>query len=347
MYQLKAGEDYMNEEVSIKVHCIVSCLCEVLREETDIDYRPLYLGLWDAAFDVTEQGEITYYQHDLNHEHYYKWFEQLYGAPVIEWFDKSKSKDDNLERLLDLLEQAAPKRYIMAQIDMSLMPERENKFYQKPFPHFLILAKTTHPDQWMMIDPDFRWRGVVDKARVIQAFLGNSFGGGFYVDANDLRMPTPIAIEQYYKHVFTYHSELTAKLQKLIPQIAQEELGYVRSHLHLAVKQLPVLAIRKYSYEHALMYFVHETGTDDHDHEAYCELVEQLVQGFHQVQYLTMKLAMMNKLSLLPAVMMKLDELYKTEMRIKQELDRLYQHWRKMWRSRCLFSFTEQAGVQQ
>lgn len=335
----------MSEEVSIKVHCIVSCLCEVLRVETDIDYRPFYLGLWDAAFDVTARGEITYYQHDLNHHHYYHWFEQLYGVPVVEWYDAAKSKEDNLDQLLALLEHAGPKRYIMAQIDMSLLPERENKFHQKPFPHFLILAKTEDPDKWMMIDPDFRWRGIVDKAKVMEAFIGNSFGGGFYVDAIHARVPSPIMIERYYKEVFSYHHELTVKLQKLIPQIALEEKGYVISDLLLTVKQLPVLAIRKYSYEHALMYFVDETGTRDHDNETYCEYVEQLVQGYHQVQYLVMKLAMMNKLSMLPAVMMKLDEMYMAETRIKQELDRLYQQWKRLWRNERLFRREKQAGA--
>ena len=37
--------------------------------------------------------------------------------------------------------------------------------------------------------------------------------------------------------------------------MANEEEGYLLSGLVAAVKQIPVLAIRKYSYEHAFAYF--------------------------------------------------------------------------------------------
>ncbi|MNW43723.1 hypothetical protein D3C74_209340 [compost metagenome] len=318
----------IREEVSIKVHCIVSCLCEVIREERALlDYRPMYFGLWDAAFDVTEQGEITYYQHDLDHSHYFRSYRALFGVTVVEWYDKNKHKNENLDTLLTLLDEETPGRYVMAQIDMSYMPERENKFHQKPFPHFLILTKTEDDHKWMMLDPDFRWRGIVDKEQVVHAFLENPFGGGFYVDANELVESSVMAVDRYFQQGFTEHNELTNLLKTLIPQMVDGKYGYSLDDLTLAVRQLPVLAIRKYSYEHAMMYFIEEAGLSDETFDAYTDLVERIVQGFHSVQYMAIKMSMTGKTDLLDAVMNKLEEMDGIETAVKNELNRLYQLW--------------------
>lgn len=324
------------EEVSIKVHCIVSCLCEVIREQTKLDYRPFYFGLWDAPYDVTESGEFTYYQHDLDHSHYFTWYERLFSAPVVEWYDKEQSKEANWEILLGLLEEDNPGRYVMVQIDLSLMPERDNKFHQKPFPHFLILQKSVEPDKWSMLDPDFRWRGIVEKSQVAHAFLQNSFGGGFYVDAAGLQEPSIAAIDDYFQQVFTFQNGLTASLQTWIPRLAEdegrlteEEGGLTGKVLELAVRQLPVLAIRKYSYEHALMYFMEETGASDEKFEYYCDLIEEIVQGFHNIQYMAMKMSMSKKANMLTSVLGKLADMDRVETLVKQELNRLYQQWRE------------------
>ncbi|REK71139.1 DUF6005 family protein [Paenibacillus paeoniae] len=320
----------IKEEVSIKVHCIVSCLCEVIRERSDYDYRPFYMGLWDAPFDVTEDGQITYYQHDLNHSHYFNWYERLFGAPVHEWYDAALPREANLERLLELIEHCPPDRYVIAQIDLSLMPERENKFHQKPFPHFLILIKTEREDEWAMIDADFRWQGIVQKERVVQAFLENPFGGGFYVDSQAIKEPGREAVAAYFQEVFRWENELTDTLRNRLSALGREDQGITFDRVEKAVKQLPVLAIRKYSYEHALMYFIEETGSSDETFEAYTDKVEELVRGFHNVQYQGMKLAMTGKSSQLPAILSKLEEMDGIEKEIKRELYRLYGLWEAM-----------------
>ncbi|MFD0588998.1 DUF6005 family protein [Paenibacillus sp. GCM10027627] len=315
------------EEVSIKVHCIVSCLCEVIREKSRIDYRPFYIGLWDAPFDVTDRGEVTYYQHDLDHSHYYEWYEKLFGPPVQVWYDFEKSPEANWETLVELVEEGKDGRFVIAQIDMSLMPERENKFHQKPFPHFLILEKTERADEWHMIDADFRWRGMVDKEKVRHAFVNNTFGGGFVVDAGQLKEAAPEAVKDYFAHVFKWENELTERLGLLLGEMARGENGMDISMMASAVKQLPVLAIRKYSYEHALMYFIEQSGESDESFESYCDLVEEVVKGFHNVQYMGMKMAMTGDAKLLPSLLSKLGEMNETETKIKRELYHLYTAW--------------------
>ncbi|MDF2814067.1 MAG: hypothetical protein K0Q81_267 [Paenibacillus sp.] len=317
-------------EVSIKVHCIVSCFCEIVKRNSSIDTRPFYFGVWDAAFDVTSMGEITYYQHNLTHDYFLYWFEQLFGPKVHEWYDRTRNQTDNLTTLLTLMDECPKYRSIVVQIDMSYMPERENKFHQKPFPHFLIISKTEREEEWLMIDPDFRWEGVVQREQVIEAFLQNPFGGGFYIDALSVHPPAPEPLQRFYAASFDKnYNDLTWRLKELIRKMALEQDGYTRTMLVQAVKQLPVIAIRKYSYEHALMYLNDQVGAPYMEFEHWCDKIEQLVQGFSNVQYRAMKLAMTGRTSMLPGILQSLDEMDIVELDIKQEVQRKYLQWKQ------------------
>ena len=55
-------------------------------------------------------------------------------------------------------------------VDMSLLPERENKFHQKPFPHYLMISKTEKEEEWFMLDPDFRWEGNMEREKYFTLF---------------------------------------------------------------------------------------------------------------------------------------------------------------------------------
>ena len=105
------------------------------------------------------------------------------------------------------------------------------------------------------------------------------------------------------------------------------------------VKQLPVLAIRKYSYEHALMYFIEQSETQSADFDHYAGLVEQIVKGFNNVRYQSVKMAMTGNKALLSSIMARLDEMNRTETMVKHELYRLY----RLWRRRRIDSLAEEA----
>ena len=52
--------------------------------------------------------------------------------------------------------------------------------------------------------------------------------------------------------------------------MANEEEGYLLSGLVAAVKQIPVLAIRKYSYEHAFAYFRETLQYSEQEFDYWC-----------------------------------------------------------------------------
>lgn len=316
----------VEEEVSIKVHCLVSCMCEIIKRCSSVDYRSFYFGVWDAAFDVMDSGELTYYQHDLSHDYYVKWFERLFGPKVLEWYDQDADKATNLATLHSLLDNCPEERHIIVQIDLSLMPERENKYHQSPFPHFIMLSKTENEGEWLMLDPDFRWEGTVSCDKVIDAFVGNTFGGGFYIDAIGIHAPSTEAFVSFYEHSFDKdRNALTYELMKMIPRLMGEP-----ERLFNAVKQLPVIAIRKYAYEHGLKYLMEQTHLDEDQFDAWTDLVEDIVKGLNTVQYKTIKMTMTGNDQLLSSIMRELEEIHEIELRVKRELDRQFSLWHKL-----------------
>src|SRR5690606_25022677 len=140
------------EPIDIKVHCVVSCFCQALKDKGGIDHRPMYLGLWDGQVVVDNQMRLGYHADHIDHDVYCRWFRRLFGVDVTRWYDEAAGKPANLARLEELLAEWRPGRYIMPMIDMFLLPQRDNKFAQDPFPHYALIEPTGDPDIWQMRD---------------------------------------------------------------------------------------------------------------------------------------------------------------------------------------------------
>ncbi|MDK8180589.1 DUF6005 family protein [Paenibacillus sp. UMB4589-SE434] len=315
----------------IKVHCIVSCLCEIVKRRSMIDYRPFYFGVWDANFEQTDRGEITYYSDGDDYSSYMTWYEKLFGTKVVQWYDQTKTKQDNVARLLELVANKQEHQHIILQLDMSLLPERENKFNQSPFPHYLMVEQAETEDEWFVLDPDFRWEGIMKKERILQAVEHNPLGGGFVVDASQLRAPSAKEVEEIFEaHCHSSYNELTSVLRHLILTMAEEKNGFTLSMLTPAVKQMKVIAIRKYSYEYAFMYFKDRLYYSEERFEYWTDRVEDIVKGLNKIQYLAIKMSMSGHTKLLPSVLQTCDLIDQMELAIKRELVMQYELWKEM-----------------
>lgn len=316
-------------EESIKVHCLISCLCEIVKRNSGVDYRPFYFGIWDGDFVVNERGELSYFSEEITHEAYLEWYEQLFGLTVHEWYDFTRSKEDNVNVLLQLLDGKPEHRSVIVHIDMALMPERENKFHQKPFPHFLMIEKTDNEEEWFMRDPDFRWEGIVRRERVLEAVRGNAFGGGYYIDAVRVQEPSKESVERLFLSTFKgERNELTERIKGIVAELSASGEAVQLRRLTPALRQLKVLAIRKYGYEHAFMYLMPERDPSNPEFLGYCDLIEELVQGYTTVQFLAIKLATTHRLELVKQINAHLERIDGVENQIKQGLEQYFIRWR-------------------
>ncbi|EFM10279.1 petrobactin biosynthesis protein AsbE [Paenibacillus curdlanolyticus YK9] len=316
----------------IKVHCLVSCFCEIIKRRAGgrADHRPFYFGVWDSDFDVTEEGRITYYSARTDHDHFVDWYRAFFGVGIREWYDFTRNAEHNWQLLLNLLDNKTEDQYVVVQIDMSMLPERENKFAAKPFPHFLMLSKTDNEDEWFMFDPDFRWEGNLPKERIKEAFLHNEYGGGYVIDAGRIENPSPDVIAGLYEATMRKdENELVSRLRDIVVSMAEGRGGRTLDTLLSAVQQLNILVIRKYSYDYALMFFRDRLGLSEDNYERWCQEIRDLVQAFHTVQYMCVKLSMTKDLALLPDILGHLDRADAIEFSIKSEIDRQYRMWKQ------------------
>ncbi|MFJ7915695.1 MULTISPECIES: DUF6005 family protein [unclassified Lysinibacillus] len=312
----------------IKVHCFVSCVCEVIKRSEGVDHRPYYFGVWDADFDVLDNGVLTYHSDQIDHHFFQTWYEMLYGIKLYKWYDDKQSKQENINKLLKLLENKSPHQHVMVMLDLSMLPERENKFHQRPFPHYVMLESTENEEDWFMYDPDFRWEGILPKERILAAIQEPTVGGGYYFNSETIIAPTTEMVEAYFNTCIKLHcNPLTDAITEIIKKYIAGKEQENMSKLPTALKQLPVIAIRKYAYEHAFAFFGEALGHDEESFDTWCDDIERLVNGYTTIQYRVMKLAMTQDLLLAKDIFLKLEEQNLLEFKIKQGLQECFQAW--------------------
>lgn len=314
----------------IKVHCFVSCICEVLKKR-GVDHRPYYFGVWDADFVINDSYALAYHSEKIDHSFLKNWYRHLYGIDMHEWYKKEQTKEANIATLETLLETRPPFRNVMVMLDLALLPERENKFHQKPFPHYVLLEKTDTESQWLMLDPDYRWEGVVEKERILEAIRSPDVGGGFYFDAKRIHHPTPETVEAYFQTCMKLHSNpLTEGVRTIVEAYVNGSEKARFSALDVALKQLPVLAIRKYAYEHAFAYFWKELGFKEAEFEEWCDEIEKLAKGYTTIHYRAMKLSRTKHEQDYQAVLAQLEKQDLRERRIKHSLYDYFREWKQL-----------------
>ncbi len=316
----------------IKVHCFISCLCEIVKAYEYTDHRPFYFGVWDSEAVVTDDCRITNHSDTITHDFFRKWFQLLYGVPVEPWHDTEKSQRENLARLLAILEMKPPLHQVMVMLDLYHLPERENRFNKDPFPHYVLLEKTEDPEILFMSDPDFRWEGELPTRRVIHAIDQPTVSGGFVFDAEKLTATDPAVIGSYFKAcLIEDRNPLTdavrSSVEAYVAGISPDGRPLLLENLEGALFDVPLLAIRKYAYEHGLAFFWRELSLDDDEFESWCDVVAELVQGYTQIQYRAIKLSKELDVGVLREIRQLLHAQDQREFRIKRRLKEAYLLW--------------------
>lgn len=317
------GDDY----VDIKVHCFVSCVCDALKQ-AGIDHRPYYFSVWDADFAIESGWVLNYHAPAINHNFFRHWFERLYGVALQQWYRPEQSRADNIATLCQRVEQRPATGSVMVMLDLYQLPERENKFNQNPFPHYVLLETTEDPEVWMMRDPDYRWEGELPRSRILQAVDQPSVAGGWHFDRATARPAEPAVIRDYFLACFRPElNGLVEGVRCIVDAHLKGSDGAELKNLGHALRELPVISVRKYAYEHAFAFFWRELKLADADFERWCEVIESLIQGFKTLHYQLMKLAQSGEREQVPAILRQLDTLDEIEFRLKGGLADVFADW--------------------
>jgi len=325
------SEKLLEYEEDIKLHCFVSCLSEVIKR-LDFDQRPLYFGVWDSEVVVTDRSCISYHREDISHEVFTGWYERLYGIKVESWFDRHAEREVNIGRLVSLVENRTPDQHIMVMLDMHRLPERVNEFNKDPFPHYLMLGPTENPERWFVYDPDYRWEGVCEKERILHAARHHEVGGGYLFSDKVAHVPELSEIRAYFEaSMLPERHPLTDAVREII-QAHLQGCGKNGEPLPLfnlkhALTDVPILAIRKYAYEHGLAFFWRELLLEEAEFDHWCEVIAELVKTYKLVQFNALKLVTTGDLAIGEKIFALLDQQVEREQRIKQRLQEVFHLW--------------------
>lgn len=317
------GEEYED----IKVHCFVSCVCDALKQ-AGIDHRPYYFSVWDADFDIGPDRVLRYHAPSISHDLFRNWFERLYGVDLHHWYRPELGKADNIATLCELVAVRPDTGSVMVMLDLYQLPERENKFNQNPFPHYVLLEATADPDIWLMRDPDYRWEGELPRERILQAVDQPTVAGGWRFDRRQARAPEPARVRDYFLACFRPDANaLTDGVRRIVDAHVRGIDGLALSGLDEALRELPVISVRKYAYEHGFAFFWRELGLANDDFEHWCDEIEKLITGFRALHYQVLKLAQSQDIGLVADIERQLNELDAIEFGIKGELAAVFADW--------------------
>lgn len=311
----------------IKVHCVVSCLCDAVKT-AGLDHRPMYFGLWDADFAVSDTFQLRYHTDQISHGFFCHWFERLYGVHVTEWYDHSTTKQANLDRLIGLVAARQPTESVMVMLDMFHLPERENKFNQNPFPHYLMVEATVDPEIWQVRDPDFRWEGPIAKDRIINAVAQPSVAGGYMFDRRAIQLPAAADIGDYFLACFVSDDNpLIRRIREVVDAHLSCRDGLRLQALGDAVRELPVLSIRKWAYEHGFAFFWRELELPSDAFLTWCDRIEELALGLPALHLKILRLAQTEDRACAADIYQALDQLDALETAIKAKLHEVFVCW--------------------
>ncbi len=317
-------------ELDVKVHCVVSCLCHPIKTR-GLDHRPLYFGVWDAEVFVDEQARLRYHDEAVDHDFFLFWYQHLYGVEVTTWYDPALSKARNIAVLETRLAQRKPWEHLMVMLDLYRLPERENRFQLNPFPHYVLLENDREPGRLWMWDPDFRWEGSLDRRRVLHAVESPAVAGGVCLDTHHLHAPEPAAVAAYFEVCFQpTDNTLTRAVEQVVRRHLPGEGEQPLNQLGAALAELPVLAIRKYAYEHGLAYFWRALDRSAEEFEHWCDEIEALVKGYDAILYRANKVAHTRTPDNLARLSRRIAEQHQREYRIKRALFLAFNDWRKL-----------------
>lgn len=317
----------------LKIHCVASSLSEIVKRHPELDHRILYFGVWDAEACVSDDCVLSYHSDTINHTFFTDWYERLYGMKVTSWYQAEKSKEENIVTLTQLVENRTPDQHIMVMLDLYHLPERDNEFSKDPFPHYLMLGTTANADEWMMYDPDYRWEGVAKKERILNAVNKPTVSGGFVFSDKQITPTSNDTIDAYYQACMKLDTNpvtdairqvITGHLNGVSKSGQSLELG----KLGKAVEEIPVLAPRKYAYEHGFAFFWRELRLPESEFDQLCDDIDVLSKNYKLIQFQAMKLGATENRNLADKILTLLDQQDEREFALKRRLHQAYLAWR-------------------
>src|SRR5690606_30040795 len=139
---------------------------------------------------------------------------------------------------------------------------------------------------WLMLDPDYRCDCSLSRNRILEAVRAPHGVGGYCFDSSEIRASSREAMNEYFDACMKLDTNpMTTAVRRIIRHHLEGYRGLQLAQLSEALKELPVLSIRKYAYEHGFAFFWRNLKLDDVEFECWCDVIGKLVETYKIIQY--------------------------------------------------------------
>jgi len=237
-----------------QTHCFLDCLAYVIQLEQQFDERPLYCGIWNAPFSVTEQG-ISYFSDSIGMEGILSHFELLYGESITLIHDYTQPKPENYAAFKSLMAARTSHQFLIILVDLYYLPYPNNCYQSRHRPH-IVICHSFSTQGCLLIDPYFSWEGNVTFEVLEQAFAYEDLMSVILLDTKRMQQPEMTVIATSMKQQLELSpSLLYTEVIALIDRVIIIGIEFSLSLLYPWVEQVAVLAKRMNGYERIYSFF--------------------------------------------------------------------------------------------
>lgn len=294
------------------IHCLLDCWAEILNMKS-IDYRPLFSGVWNAQFGVTEAG-ISYHTGMQDPMDWPDRCARLFGLSFTHWCGPEHANMESLMEYLRLQEgrEVAGIMYM----DLCLMPY--SVYYQvKHVPHSILVMYTgqPEPEAWRIKDPYFQWEGTLSVDVLAEGFLM-----GFAVDFANARPAGAATVSSLFREdTGSAPCRLAVEMERIVGEAVLQHGGCAPDHLLASVQEAGTVAKRFIGYQYILDYLSERTG---YDTQAGTDAVQLLRKGWESLMLVIARFCILKQPVDLAEFRKKLDKLEDYEQTAKDEINR-------------------------
>lgn len=316
-----------------QVHCLLDCYASILEEDGRFDFRPLYIGVWDAFFDVNEKG-IFYYSDSVDPKDWNNRFVLLYGSASKQSHNAPVSTQVNFDSILRLVQESDGAKAAIVMVDLFFLPYSHHH-RSKHTPHFIVVQRSTY-QKCSIKDPYFEWEGVISQAQLRDAFGFKGYGKGVVIDKSALQEANYQTIIRFFDDEFRLvPGRLIIEVDKFIHLALEGNNGYAPKALFTSIQEAGVIAKRYGGYRYVLQYVSEGTSTSE---IRAISAVSKLLKGWESLMLTLARFQIQNKLVDITVFTEKIDRLRMVELEVQSELLQAY----TKWRSRLIAAATEE-----
>ncbi|MFB9278152.1 DUF6005 family protein [Cohnella cellulosilytica] len=311
-----------------QIYCFLDCLAHAIGTSGQVDWQPLYFGVWDLPFAYSERDGFAYYSDRFLVPELFDHFELLYGQPLEQWYDYGASGAANFLRLERLAERSDG-RTLLVMADLYYLPHSV-RCGREHFPHFLLVDGRTPDGGWQLSDPYWGWSGVVPHETMRAGFGCQGMGTGVAIRPRQLRQPDTRAIARAFESRFSLAGSpgsLTEAVRRYGERLLDGRTTLEPKRLQAQIEQAKTLVKRLNGYRVCAHYFA--AGLDGPPGE---DRTAELLKQWDSLLLMLFRLGMTGSRSVDPeAFRSRTAQIDEAERLVRQELWKRFERWRECY----------------